>query len=313
MALRCLFLLTLLWALLGGSGTAGAAEPAVVIVASELGDSYAEAVEALTVELHHGGIAHRDITVMRANELAAGTAAPAPRLYITLGAEAARVMARRSDSAMVLCALLPREAFEQIQRESGRRVSGDFAALYLDQPVGRQLDLLRLALPQARRVGMLWGPDFQGWAASLEAAVKGRGLQFVGARAEPGEPIYPNLKKVLEEADVLLAVPDRQIYNSTTIQNILLASFRARVPMVAFSPAYVRSGALLALYSSAAQIGRQAGGIALGVLRGRASAIVSQYPLEFTVGVNDNVARSLGLQLDAATLTEALRRQERGR
>lgn len=310
--MRGLSILCLLLGLLCAAAPARAAEPAVVIVASELGDSYTEAVEALTIELEHGGIARRDIAVMRLTELAAG-GGPAPRMFISLGAEAARALARRPDSAMVLCALLPREAFEQIQRESGRRVSGEFAALYLDQPVGRQLDLLRLALPHARRVGMLWGPDFQSWAGAVESSVKGRGMQFVGVRAEPGEPIYPNLKKVLEEADVLLAVPDRQLYNSTTIQNILLASFRARVPMVAFSPAYVRAGALLALYSTAGQIGRQAGVIALGVLRGRASAIVSQYPQEFTVGVNDNVARSLGLVLDAGALTEALRRQERGR
>ena len=310
MLLRLRLLLLLCLACLAGQ--AAAAEPVVAIVASELGGSYTEAVEALTTELERGGIARKDIQVLKTLDLAGGTG-PAPKLFVTLGAEAARALARRSDAAPVLCALLPREAFEQVLRESGRRVSGDFAALYLDQPIARQLDLLRLALPQARKIGMLWGPDFQAWAAGVEAAVKGRGWQFTGVRTEPGEPVYPSLKKVLEDADVLLAVPDRQLYNSTSIQNILLASFRARVPMVAFSPAYVRAGALLALYTTATQTGHQAGSMALGALRQRQPAIVSQYPQEFTVGVNDNVARSLGLALDGAALTEALRRQERGR
>jgi hypothetical protein len=291
---------------------AGAAEPQVVIVASELGGSYAEATEALTAELEHGGVARKDIVLLKAADLAAN-AALAPKLFVGLGAEAARLLAHKPESFSVLCTLLPREAFEQILRESGRHTSPEFSALYLDQPIARQIELLHLALPQARRLGLLWGPELQGFANVVEAAAKGRGLQFIGARAEPSEPIYPSLKKVLEEADVLLAVPDRQIYNSTTIQNILLASFRARVPMLAFSPAYVRAGALLALYSSAGQIGHQAGGLALAMLRGRPQSGGPQYPQEFTVGVNDNVARSLGLALDANGLAEALRHQERAR
>jgi hypothetical protein len=292
------------------AGLALAAEPAVVIVASELGGGYSEAAEALSAELERGGVPRRDVQVVKAADLP--VTAVSPRLFVGFGAEAARMLARRPEASSVLCTLLPREAFEQILRESGRKAGPEFSALYLDQPVARQIELLRLALPQAKRLGLLWGPDFQAFAVAVEAAAKSRGLAFTGVRAEPGAPLYPSLRRVLEDADVLLAVPDRQIYNSTSIQNILLASFRARVPMLAFSPAYVRAGALLALYSSAAQVGHQAGGMALAMLRGRPPA-GPQHPQEFSVEVNDNVARSLGLVVDGNELAEALRRQERGR
>jgi ABC-type uncharacterized transport system substrate-binding protein len=125
------------------------------------------------------------------------------------------------------------------------------------------------------------------------------------------EPVFNGLKKILDESDLLLALADPQIYNSSSIQNILLASFRAQVPMLAFSPAYVRAGALMAVYSTPAQIGQQAGLIARGVLQGQPLG-VPQYPLQFEVSVNEHVARSLGLKLDAGNLAERLRRQERG-
>ena len=79
-------------------------------------------------------------------------------------------------------------------------------------------------------------------------------------------PIFPALKQVLEDAEVLLALADAQIYNSNSLQNILLTSFRARVPLVAFSPAYVRAGALMAVHVTPTQLGAQAGVIARGVL-----------------------------------------------
>ena len=109
---------------------------------------------------------------------------------------------------------------------------------------------------------------------------------------------------------MLLALADPQIYNSSSIQNILLASFRAQVPMLAFSPAYVRAGALLAVYSSPAQIGQQAGVIARGALQCRALGL-PQYPQDFQVSVNEHVARSLGLSLEPQALTERLRRLEK--
>jgi ABC-type uncharacterized transport system substrate-binding protein len=111
---------------------------------------------------------------------------------------------------------------------------------------------------------------------------------------------------------VLLAVADPQVYNSSSIQNILLASFRAKVPMVAFSPAYVRAGALLALHVTPTQLGQQAGVIAWGVLRDKALSPIPLYSRDFSVMVNEHVARSLGLSLDGAALRERLQRREVG-
>ena len=115
---------------------------------------------------------------------------------------------------------------------------------------------------------------------------------------------------MLEDADLLLAVPDPQLYNSSSIQNILLASFRANVPLMAFSPAYVRAGALLALHVTPTQIGLQAAAIARGVLQGKALSATPLYSQDFSVAVNEHVARSLGLTLEPDALRVRLRRRE---
>jgi len=306
MTSRLLLLPLVLLALVRG---ASAAEPVVVIVSSERSPAYQEAADAALAELARGGLPVGDVLQVTAAELVLQRATP--RLFIALGTEPAAALAGRETRAPVLCTLLPRASFERVLRESGRRVSDQFSALYLNQPHTRQLDLVRLALPQARRVGVLWGPDTRQQEAALEAAAQGRGLKLVGAQIQPHEPVFNGLKRLLDDADLLLALADPQIYNSGSIQNILLASFRAKVPMLAFSPAYVRAGALLAVYSTPAQIGQQAGAIARGVLQGQPLG-APQYPREFSVSVNEHVARSLGLNLEPQVLTERLRRQERG-
>lgn len=301
-------LLTLL-PLLGVPGVSRAAGEDVVIVGSERGGAYQEAADALMAELERGGVAQRAMRYFTLAELEA--LQTTPKLYVALGTEASAALARREVRIPLLCTLLPRVSFERIARDSGRRPSGHFSALYLSQPPERTLDLIRLALPQARRVGVLWSEESRSQLPALEEAARARGLRVLAAPVRPEEPVFTALKKVLEDVDVLLAMPDPNIYNSGSIQNILLASYRAHVPLVAFSAAYVRAGALIAVHSSPAQLGVQAAQLTRALLQGRGGWPPPQGPQEFSVSLNEPVARSLGLSLDAVALTERLRRLER--
>lgn len=268
-----------------------------------------EAIDALIGELERGGLSRYDMLQLSVGELSAAGAL-SPKLFVALGTEAAQALAKTEQRAPVLCTLLPRASFERILQSNGRKSSSQFSALYLDQPLSRQLDLIRLALPAVQRIGVLWGGESQAQAAASKAQVQMRGLELREARIEQDASVFSGLKRVLEDAEVLLAVPDSQVYNSSSIQNILLTSFRARVPLVAFSPAYVRAGALLAVHVTPMQIGVQSATIARGVLQGKVLSSIPLYSQDFTVTVNDHVARSLGLVLEAQALTTRLHRLE---
>lgn len=297
------------WALACIAAPALALEPLVVVVSSEASPAFEQAAEALLAELARVGAAGAEVQRLNLEELQASSAAP--RVFVALGSPAAAALARRDGRSLLLCALLPRSSFERIAQDSGRRVSNQFSALFLDQPLGRQLDLLRLGLPDARRVGVLWGPESQLQAAALGALAGARSLQLVGATVGGADGAFPGLKRVLEEADVLLALPDPLVFNSASIQNILLASYRARVPLVGFSQAYVRAGALLALFVTPEQVGQQAALLVRSALQGRSLPPEPVYSREFQVEVNQPVARSLGLRLDARALGDKLRQLEK--
>ena len=291
------------------TGAGAHAAVTVVMVSSERSGAYLEAAEALIGELERTGLARAEVLQLTALEFSA--AGPlAPKLFVALGTEAALVLAKAELRAPVLSTLLPRVSFERALLQSGRKMSSQFSALYLDQPLSRQLELIRLALPDARRIGLLWGPDSQGQAAALKALAQARGLELVEATVGRNVMLFPSLNRVLENADLLLALADPQVYNSSSIQNILLASFRAKVPLMAFSPAYVRAGALLALHVTPTQIGLQAAAIARSVLQGKSLSATPIYSQDFSVAVNEHVARSLGLTLDADALRAQLRRRE---
>lgn len=283
----------------------------VVIVTAERTELIDAAADAVVEQLRRNGGVPPEVLRLTPAELDASEALARnpPRLTVTLGTEALGRVLGNGPRGPVIAGLIPRTTYERLVREAGKTAPVALSAVFLDQPFGRQLDLIRLALPSAQRVGVLWGTESEPLLAALQANISTRSLELLSSNVVPGA-LFSGLKDLLGNVDVLLAVADTQVYNGTTLPNILLASYRARIPMVAFSPAYVKAGALLALYATPTQAGNQVGGMARAYLQGQ-PLVAPQLAQDYTIAVNEYVARSLGLTLDVKTLTEQLRRMDR--
>jgi hypothetical protein len=291
-------------------GSAGAAPPQVWIALSEAGGAHAEAADALRGELERGGGLRAEIRTVPWQQFSG--ARPEPKAVVAVGLSALRGMQEMFAAAPspppLLAILVPRVAFERLA-DPARLRTGTLSAVFLDQPPGRQLELIRLALPSARSVGILVGPESRNLAAGLERAARERALHLHVEQAEV-DGLFPALQSVLADADLLLALPDPSVFSSQTAAAILSASYRRRVPLVGFSPAYSRAGALLSLYTTPAQAGVQGAELLRQVLAGRPLPAPT-WPREFSVSVNADVARSLDLSADERTLAEQLRKKER--
>lgn len=284
----------------------------VWVALAEEGGAYAEAVAVLKSELT--GL---DLTAGAWPGLL-NDKQPPPDLIVTVGVAAFDAtlhwLAGKSEAwerVPVLATLLPLAAFDLQLAQGAAGGRRPLSAAVLDQPIGRQMALLKRALPDRRRVGVLLGPQTRPLLGMLQKEAGARGLTLMaGTAGRAGEELYPALKAVLEEADVILAQPDPAIFHSANLQNILLTTYRARVPLVAFSAAYVKAGAVLAIYSTPAQVARRAADMVRHWMGGRGLP-PPQMPREFAVSLNARVAASLGLPLDdAAAIAEDLRRQE---
>ncbi|MDK9713530.1 MAG: hypothetical protein OEL86_05380 [Sulfuritalea sp.] len=282
----------------------------VWVALSDAGGAHAEAAEALRAEVEQTQPGRIVWHVAHWSHFT--SAKPEPQFVVAVGHAAQRGMqdlfAGDSTPPPLLVILVPRLAFERIA-DPARVQSGTVSAVYLDQPRGRQLDLIRLALPAVRSVGILVSGESRGHSAGLEKAAKERDMQLVTSLVGPSG-LFVALQAVLADAEVLLALPDPVVFNSQTAANILMAAYRRQVPLIGFSPAYVKAGALLALYSTPTQVGVRGGEILRQALAGK-SLPPPQWPREFVVGVNQDVARSLDLVLNEPRLGEQLRQRER--
>lgn len=292
-------------------GSASAAEKILVWVAlSERGGAHAEAAQALRAEMERNRPGRIDWRVTHWSEFA--NALPPPRWVIAVGSAAQRGMQGLLAAAVppppMLSILVPRLAFERTA-DPVRVRAGSLSAVFVDQPPERQMELIRLALPGVRTVGMLFSVEFKARASALDRAAAERGLQLVALSVDQGG-LFAGLQSLLADVEVLLAQPDPVIFNGQTAANILMAAYRRKVPLIGFSPAYVKAGAMLALYSTPAQIGMR-GGELLNQALSDGVLPPPQGPREFSVSVNQDVARSLGFVLDETQLGEGLRQKDR--
>lgn len=217
-------------------------------------------------------------------------------LIVAVGMKAAQ-SAIAQTGIPVLAVMIPRMGYEDLSAQfSPGKHTRSISAIYLDQSWARRLDFWRAALPDRRRIGLLHTPGTHIDVARLRQDIEQRGGSLVDRQVLSAEELFPGLESVLASSDVLFAIPDSMIYSSSNIRNILLASYRLGVPLIGLSHAYVNAGALCAIFSTPEQLAEQASATVIGFARtGKLPA--PQYPGAFTVAVNQQVARSLGIAL----------------
>lgn len=285
-------------------------EGPVWLVSADRGDAYDEAIAALRAELPT--LPWRTLVPLGLSAVASG-GEPPPRAIVTLGSNAYRAVLDQAAtrpalaSVPVVAGLLPRASFEASPSPRGGTPT---TAVWLDPAVDRYLELIRRSMPDRLRVGVLFGPTSRALRAAVVKAAYDRGLELVEATVQ-AEELPTALAQVLREADVLLALPDAALYNAGTLNNVLMAAYRQRVPVVSYAASHVRAGATMALHVTPALAGRQLALVVRRVLADRRNLPPPSSPGDWALAVNPQVARSLGLSMgDTDALLAGLRRQE---
>ena len=189
-------------------------------------------------------------------------------------------------------ALVLRVSRVQAEQRLGKSRPSYLSLLWSDPPLPRQLRLTRYLLPQARRIGVLYGPGSRFLIDELRQAARGLGLEIVAQDWADLRDSRP-LQHLLGNSDVLLGIDDPELYNSKTAKNVLLSSYGRQMALIGPNAGFVRAGALASTYSDQDDW--------LAVLddlldQPPANWPRSLYPEHYGVSGNQQVARALGLE-----------------
>lgn len=220
-------------------------------------------------------------------------------IYVAIGTNAAEALTQIKNDTPKLLGLIPGDIYDaKYNNNPAACPAPTCKVLTLDQPMERQLHVLRISMPNVKNILILnKGPPPRSFHKNRTIA-KSLGFTLNLLDIKSNDALVHQLRDVLPTTDILLALPNTSIYNSDTARPILLVTYKVGTPIFAFSKSFIDAGATLGVYSTPEQYAKHAAELIVDGLVGfkntQAHAIQPKY---FTIGINRSVAESLNLNL----------------
>jgi len=189
----------------------------------------------------------------------------------------------------------------------GRNVTG--ITMIAPDLVGKQLELLKEAVPKLSRVALLWNPDNPGSAPQLvQAEIAARALavrlQALEAR-NPQEIDNAFAAMTRERAGALLLLADAILGLNQRDQIAALAA-KARLPAIYGVTEYAQAGGLMVYGANLLDLERRAATYVDRILKGANPAdLPVEQPTKFELTINLRTAKAIGLTIPPSLLQRA--------
>lgn len=207
---------------------------------------------------------------------------------VTAGKSGCQLALQVIHDTQIFCTLLTEEGFHSLDITHREPNAPAPVALVIDQPASRQMQIAHHIYPALSEFSVFSG---HGTGAGTDEIVAG--VEVFPYRSHI--PLPTQLGDVLSTHDALIATSDSGIYNASTLSTVLLTAYGYGKPVIGYSRAYVKAGALVTCYSTPGQILRQVAAYLVADPASDLSSGKTFYPDYFSVVDNPRVARSLGL------------------
>ncbi len=261
------------------------AQTSISVLVTEPKGFYQDAADSLTRALRQEGW---KVTVSTPENYSSNS----PSLTVAIGTPALE-KALVEASSPILSLLVPRSTYERLASGKSR-----VSALYLDQPLTRQLQLLKLALPGLKKAGVPLGPVSRESRKSLGSAVRDSGVLVDSPLIDRSSDLYSALTELAVDSQAFILLPDPLVAQRSNLQNFFLHTYRLKKPVLAYSAPLAKTGAVLALFATPTQMGEEAADwIRQSWMDGVFRLGEPRYPERFSIAINRTVARSLDIEL----------------
>ena len=218
-----------------------------------------------------------------------------PLAYAAIGPLALQQSLRTPLDAPLIAILVSRQAFARLVEQEGRPPRR-ITAVFAEASPAQQARVIAAVMRRPATVGALASEQSGYLEPALKAATEATGLSVTVHAYDAAIGMSRNLLR-LAAADALLIYPDSSIFNPANLRELLESTYRRRQPVFGFSEALVQAGTLASAFASADDLAAHAVELLSAVAEGRLP--LPQYPRYWRVAINDSVARSLDIVIDA--------------
>ncbi|MGZ5221044.1 MAG: ABC transporter substrate-binding protein [Chitinophagaceae bacterium] len=220
-------------------------------------------------------------------------------LIYSLGEESTELAMKNSLNIPIIATLiLTNKLFAQAANITG---------VSLNYPLVTQFQWLKKMFPGYQRVALLFNPqENAGVAQDVQKSAQMEGLELLTIPVETPKQMPYALEQLEKNVDILLSIPDEIAMSPKTAREVLLASFRNKVPLVGLSDNWVKSGALYSLSWDYYDLGEQCAMQSKNLFRGiPLKKVPPESPRKVTYSINAKIAEHMKIEISETLLKNA--------
>lgn len=218
-------------------------------------------------------------------------------LYITIGPTALRTLLSQGPAdGVIVSTYTSSQAYRSIVDSMAPTRPAAITAVYADPAPVVQLRLISMLYKKPVGVAVILSSKTAYLEPILQRAASQTRTELTIENYASGENLNRALNR-LADIPTILATPDSTVYNSENIRNILVTTYRRNQPVIGFSAALVKAGALASTYSDIEDINAHVDEL-ISDFEASGKVAEPQFPKYFSVIVNEDVARSLNIVVD---------------
>lgn len=228
----------------------------------------------------------------KGRELARQIHASGPALVLAVGLKAALAARLEIDDTPVIFTMV-------LDPPKHDLAAPNMTGVLLEVPLDRQFGGIRSVLPKVKRIGVLYDPSKSSQTIDdARRQAKAQGFDLVVRQVTAEKEVPTALRTLLPTIGALWLAPDSTVLSDESLRFILNTAFDQAVPVIGFSPEFVRSGALMSLSVDYGDVGRQAGTLARKILGGQLTLPLKAVPADrIKMAINLKTAKFLRIEI----------------
>lgn len=221
-----------------------------------------------------------------------------PDIIFTIGTLASRVVGGNIENIpIVFCMVLDPSSIVKKPNVTG---------VLMDIPLETRCEYFSRILPKVKKIGVIYTAKTESMLEEMAAYSKKTGCQIISKKISSEKEFPESLEALSWQIDAFLMVPDPAIYTIHSTKYLIIQSLNRKTALVGLSSPYTKAGALYSLDCDYEDMGRQAGEIALKVIRGEnIGNIPVVYPRKARLSLNLITADNIGIKISQTVLKEA--------
>lgn len=220
-------------------------------------------------------------------------------LFVAIGARACdKVLQKKNYQDTLICTLIPAQTYKALLTKHNEIHidHNNITAVYMDQPIHRQIALARLIAPDAQSIATVFGETSVLHRDNFEKLAENANFITHYAFLDDAQNPVQILTPLIRQANVFLAIPDSASFNRSVSRWALYITLRNKIPLIGFSSSYSEAGATVSIYSTTEQIAIQTLDVINHFLNSQ-ELITPEFPNNFTIDINHSIVRTLRMNL----------------